>query len=145
MKMTKFLKTLTASTILLWATLTGQVAFAETAVIVHPSNGDVITAKDIERLYLGKLKAFPGGAEAIPVDQNKGEAIREAFYNDVLGKNEQQVKAYWARLVFTGKGTPPKEIGDSAAVKSLVAQNPNTIGYIDASVVDGSVKVVHKF
>jgi ABC-type phosphate transport system substrate-binding protein len=48
-------------------------------------------------------------------------------------------------LIFTGKGTPPKQSGSDADVKALIAKNPNMIGYIDASAVDGSVKVVHKF
>lgn len=120
-------------------------AFAETAVIVHPSNASALTDADIQRLFLGKQKSFPGGGEAIPVDQAVGNAAREAFFSTVLSKSEQQLKAYWSRLVFTGKGRPPKVVGDSAAVKDLVAKNPSLIGYVDSSVVDGSVKVVHTF
>lgn len=99
----------------------------------------------MSRIFLGKTSDFPSGDQAIPVDQDEGSATRDAFNNSVLGKNSSQLKAYWSRLIFTGKGTPPKEVGDDAAVKSLVAANPNMIGYIDSSAVDDSVKVVHKF
>ena len=57
----------------------------------------------------------------------------------------QQLKAYWAKLVFTGQGTPPKEVDNDAAVLKLVAENPNIIGYIDAAAVNSSVRVVGIF
>lgn len=130
----------------LTASLMAPLAQAEVAVIVSASNGNSsMSDKDIAKLFLGKSKKFPDGSQAIPVDQNAGSAARNSFRDTVLGKSASQLKSYWSRLIFTGKGTPPKESGDDAAVKKLVASNPNTIGYIDASAVDDSVKVLHKF
>lgn len=126
--------------------LIGSLVHAEVAVIVSASNANAALDQDtISRVFLGKTSNFPDGSQAIPVDQNEGSASREAFNDKVLGKSSSQLKAYWSRLIFTGKGTPPKESGSDAEVKDLVAKNPNLIGYVDASVVDGSVKVVFKF
>ncbi|QEY16677.1 phosphate ABC transporter substrate-binding protein [Cellvibrio sp. KY-GH-1] len=120
-------------------------SMAEVAVIVHPSAGfSSLTEDDISRIFLGKSKSFPGGSQAVPVNQNEGSAAREKFNDAVCKKNASQYKAYWSQLVFTGKGTPPKDVGDDAAVKAQVAANPNAIGYVDASAVDASVKVVFK-
>jgi hypothetical protein len=69
--------------------------------------------------------------------------VRDEFYSKVLGKDAAQVKAVWSRLIFSGKGTAPREIGDVAEVKKLVSANPSTIGFIDKSAVDASVKVVY--
>jgi len=124
--------------------LLSAAAQAEVAVIVNPGNGASLSAEDVQRLFLGKLKSFPGGGEANPVNQKEGQPAREQFNQAVLNKSESQLKAYWSQLVFTGKGTPPKDVGGSADVKKLVAANPNMIGYIDSSAVDGSVKVVYK-
>ena len=124
----------------------GAVAHAEIAVIVSASNPNGSLDKDtIERIFLGKAANFPDGSQAIPVDQNEGAPAREAFNEQVLGKSSSQLKAYWSRLIFTGKGTPPKESGADADIKGLVAKNPNLVGYVNASAVDGSVKVVYKF
>ena len=124
----------------------GALAQAEVAVIVSASNGNGSLDKDtIERIFLGKTSSFPDGSQAIPVDQNEGSAAREAFNDKVLAKSSSQLKAYWSRLIFTGKGTPPKESGNDADVVALVAKNPNLVGYVDAAAVDGSVKVVYKF
>jgi ABC-type phosphate transport system substrate-binding protein len=121
-------------------------ANAEVAVIVSASNANSALDQDtISRVFLGKTSNFPDGSQAIPVDQNEGSASREAFNDKVLGKSSSQLKAYWSRLIFTGKGTPPKESGSDADIKNLIAKNPNLIGYVDSSVVDSSVKVVFKF
>ncbi|MBK8973857.1 MAG: phosphate ABC transporter substrate-binding protein [Hahellaceae bacterium] len=120
-------------------------ASAEIAVVVHPSNKDAIDAKEVERIFLGKSKSFPGGAQALPINQSEGGAVRGAFDSGLLGKSASQMKAYWSKLVFTGKGTPPQEVPGDAEVKALIGSNPSTIGYIDAGSVDASVKVVHKF
>ena len=126
------------------ASLLISVAQADVVVVVHPSNSQNLSADDIQRLFLGKLKSFPGGGEANPVNLREGQPAREQFNQQFLNKSESQLKAYWSQLVFTGKGTPPKELDNDDAVKAHVASNPSGIGYIDASKVDGSVKVVLK-
>lgn len=119
--------------------------FAEVAVIVHPNSAVTsLSEDDIARLFLGKAKSFPSGGAAVPLNQTEGSAARDKFNEGICKKNASQYKAYWSQLVFTGKGTPPKDAGDDAAVKTLVAANPNMIGYIDSSAVDASVKVVFK-
>jgi len=138
----KLLKTLFVTAALSISSL----ASAEVAVIVSASNGNAsIDKATISKIFLGKSKSFPDGSQAIPLDQNDGSTSREAFNSTVLGKSAAQLKSYWSRLIFTGKGTPPKQSGDDAAIKAAVAGDPKKIGYIDATLVDGSVKVVHKF
>lgn len=123
-----------------------SLAYAETAVIVSAQNANKSLDQDtIARIFLGKSKSFPDGSQAVPVDQALNSSTREMFNDKVLAKNNSQLKAYWSRLIFTGKGTPPKESGSAAEVKDLVANNPNLIGYIDSSAVDDSVSVVYKF
>ncbi len=124
--------------------LTAQ-ASADVAVIVHPSNAAGMDGKAIEKLFLSKAKSFPGGGEAVPINQSEGSSARSEFDKKVLGKTSAQLTAYWSKLVFTGKGTPPKDVASDAEVMSLIAANPNMIGYVDAGAVDGSVKVVQTF
>lgn len=112
-------------------------AFAQSvAVIVNPKNASAPSADQISNIFLGKSNDLVG------VDLPDGSAAREAFYQKVTGKDGAQLKAYWAKLVFTGKAQPLKEFASDAEVKKFVAANPNAIGYIDKGAVDGSVKVV---
>ncbi|MGE6315219.1 phosphate ABC transporter substrate-binding protein [Shewanella baltica] len=119
--------------------------FAGVVVIVNPSNTDAIDQKSIENIFLGKTKTFPRGAQAVPVNLDSAMPLRETFDTKVLGKSSSQLKSYWSQKVFTGKGTPPKEVSSGAEMIKLVASNPNIIGYIDSSEANDSVKVIAEF
>lgn len=118
-------------------------AHAGVAIVVHPSAGfDALSGDEVARIFLGKSKRLPDGKQAVPLNQDAGNSARDFFRENVLNKSQSQYDAYWAKLAFTGKGTPPKNAGNDQAIKKLVADNPNLIGYIDSGSVDSSVKVV---
>jgi ABC-type phosphate transport system substrate-binding protein len=118
-------------------------AAADVVVIVSARSGaTALTEDQAADIFLGKNTSLPGGGQAVPVDQSEGSAVRDQFYSKVTGKTASQLKAYWSKQIFSGKGQAPKEAGDSAAVKALVASNPNIIGYIDKSTADATVKVL---
>ncbi len=115
----------------------------DVVIIVHPSNAlTEISVNDVKKIYLGKKKFFPGGEKVIPGDQLKGTQSRKFFYGGIIGKSEAKLKSYWSRLIFTGKGTPPKTIGFDRVVKEWVASQPKAMGYIMRSEADNSVKIL---
>lgn len=125
--------------------LVSGMAVAEIAVIVHPSNNATLDQAEITRLFTGRGAAFSTGTKATPLNLADSAPARAEFDSKVLGKSSSQMKAYWSKLVFTGKGTPPKELGSVADVKAAVAADASAIGYVDAASVDATVKVVAKF
>lgn len=125
-----------------WLCLAG-VAQADVVVIVNKQGTpDSLTKEQVADLFMGKASSIPGGPAVAPVDQPESSPLREEFYTKIAGKSAAQVKSYWAKMAFTGKGTPPKEGGNSADIKKLVSSTPGGIGYIEKSAVDGSVKAV---
>lgn len=114
-------------------------------VIVNPANGSALDENEIRKIFIGKSKSFSDGSKALPITQVEGSAITDEFNQKVLNKSSSQLKAYWSKLVFTGKGTPPKEAENDAEVIKLVASNPNLIGFVSSGAADGSVKVVKSF
>lgn len=113
-------------------------------VIVHPSNTASLDKKALKKVFLGKSKTFPDGVQAVPIDLSSGEA-RTQFIKNVLGKSESQIKAYWSKLIFTGKGQAPKAMASEAEVLELISQNPSLIGYVSDGAVTDAVKVLAKF
>lgn len=93
-------------------------------------------------LFMGRTSRFPDGAPAVPVDQRPGSADRAAFSSAFLGRSEAQVKAHWAKIIFTGRGRPPVEAASGEAVRTMVAADPQAIGYLDRKLIDASVRVV---
>jgi len=118
-------------------------ASADVVVVISArSTVTHLTAEQITRIFLGKTETFPNGGKAVPIDQAEGNAIRDEFYSKVVNKSSSQLTAYWARIIFTGDGHPPKLLEGNTSVRKAVADNPNTIGYIDESAVDSSVRVI---
>lgn len=112
-------------------------ARAEVVVIVnakHPAAA--MSAEQIANVYLGKDGSFA------PLDLPESAPLRGEFYKKIAGKDAAQLKAMWARLIFTGKAQPPKQVGSSAEAVKRVAGNDRAIAYVDKSAVDGSVKAV---
>ncbi|NOY63240.1 MAG: phosphate ABC transporter substrate-binding protein [Gammaproteobacteria bacterium] len=126
---------------LLFMVITGQ-AVADVAVVANKGIGvDSISAKEAKKVWLGKTKSL-GGTSVKPADLPKGNASRDHFYSHVVKKSEKKLKAYWAKIVFSGKGSPPKPLGSDAEVVSWVASTPGAVGYVDSTAADDSVKVL---
>ena len=129
MMISNFLKAVVIASLLVCS-----VAQAEIVVVVNNTNAAALTKNDVSRIFLGKMKKYT------PVNVSSSNALRADFNKKALNKSSSQVKAYWSKLVFSGKGTPPKEFGSDAEIKAFVASNPNAIGYIDSASLDGTVK-----
>jgi ABC-type phosphate transport system substrate-binding protein len=129
------------SLILLWSV--AGAAQAGIAIIAHPGNPLAgITQDQLARIYLGKTREFPNGMPVSALDLREGNPTRNKFYKIVADKDESALKAYWSKLLFTGKAQPPQEMSDDEAVKEWVSKNPDALGYVDGKVLDKSVKVL---
>jgi ABC-type phosphate transport system substrate-binding protein len=121
----------------------GSARAADLVVIVSAKSPvGALRPDQVTAIFLGQTLRFPDGMEAVPLDQRLGSSLRDEFYARVAGKTPPLLKAYWSKMVFTGRGQPPAEAGDSAAVRRRVAENPELIGYIDRSALDASVRPV---
>jgi ABC-type phosphate transport system substrate-binding protein len=128
---------------LLGAALLHNAAAGELVVIVSSKSAvTTLRPEQVADIFLGQIANFPSGAEAVALDQSIGSPERDEFYVKVASKTRPLVKAYWTKMIFTGRGQPPREIGGSEAVRKMVADNPSLIGYIDKSALDASVKTV---
>lgn len=125
------------------ATISMAAGAADLVVIVSArSTVTALSADQVAAIFLGQTPRFPDGGEAVPLDQRLGSAERNSFYARVTGKSPALLKAYWSKMVFTGRGQPPGEAAGDAAVRREVAENPEVIGYIDRSALDNSVRPV---
>lgn len=132
----KTIKMLCLLALLGLGSMSGTASADVVVVTAAGSSAAGLTKEQIADIFLGKSTAL------IPIDQAESSPLREEFYSKVTGKSAAQVKSYWSKMAFTGKGTPPKEFASSAEIKKALASTPNSIGYIEKGAVDGSVKAV---
>lgn len=136
-----FFTTLVAAGLLAGAVST--VCAAELVVIVSArSTAPVLRNDQVAAIFLGQMAQLPDGANVAAIDQPVGSNTRDEFYSRVASKSPALLKAYWSKLLFTGRGQPPREVDGNAAVKKLVAETPGLIGYIDRSALDATVRPV---
>ena len=122
----------------------GRVIADVVAVVSSKSLVTTLTKAQLTDIFLGKANRFPNGAAAVPIDQPEGSAARNEFYARFAEKSAAQIKAFWSKIIFTGRGQPPREVADGIEMKKRLGENPSTIGYIEENMVDDSVKVVSR-
>lgn len=125
--------------------LTMKQAAAEVAIVVHPSNASTFDKSSIKRIFLGKSKSFSNGRPAILLSASPKDPVTEEFNKKVIGKSSNQVNAYWSKMIFTGKGTPPQEMASSSDIISAISANPDAIGYVNSSAITSDVKIIATF
>lgn len=115
-------------------------AQADLVIVTHPNTAVTsITSTQLERLYFGMSSRLPDGTVATVFDVD-GEN-KSLFYSKVLKKTPEQVSKYWTRMLFTGKAQPPRAV-KSDELKAALLRQPGSLGYMDSSKLDGSLKVI---
>jgi ABC-type phosphate transport system substrate-binding protein len=128
---------------LAWLAAFGAARAEEVVPVVSAKSSITsLNAAQVADIFLGKTSRFPDGSPAVPLDLAEESPERETFYTQYTGKSPAQLKAHWSKIIFTGRGQPPRQVGSGREMKRAVAENPNAIGYIDPSLVDSSVRVL---
>jgi ABC-type phosphate transport system substrate-binding protein len=139
----KLMKHVAAGAIGIVLSLASVPTMADVVAVVSAKSAVVALSKSqLADIFLGRVTRFPNGVQAMPIDQADGSAVRDEFYVKLAGKSAAQLKAYWSKIIFTGRGQPPPAVADSDAMKRRLVANPAAIGYIESNRVDGSVRVV---
>jgi hypothetical protein len=122
-------------TALTLAIISAAGAHTEEIVVIVNTASATISKEQLVDFYLGR------SSERTPIDQAVGSGIYVDFYKKATGRDLAQIKEIWSRILFTGRGLPPRQLIDSAAVKKAVAADPKAVGYIEKSALDATVKV----
>lgn len=120
-------------------------ARADLVVVVSADSGITkLSREEVVNIFMGRYRRLPDGAMAIPLDIGGDTPEREAFYQKLVGKSLPEINAYWARLIFSGRTTPPEEVSSQREVLARVARDPVAIGYVDRASLNSKVKVVYE-
>ena len=116
---------------------------AELYIIVNSANTiESVTADQVSRIFLQKTKRFENGLTTEPIAQAEGTKPRQVFNEKILQRNEQQLKYYWSRKMFSGGDRPPATAADDAAVLTRIAEKPGAIGYVGKKPTSTKIKIV---
>jgi hypothetical protein len=116
-------------------------------VVVANSRSSIgkLTREQLIDIYMGRYRVLPDGRAAHPLDAAADAPERALFYRSLLGKNLDDINAYWARLVFSGRTEPPREMADREAMQARIADDRDAIGYVDKKELTWNLKIVFSF
>jgi hypothetical protein len=115
---------------------------ADVKVIANAGVGaSTISAEDLKGVFLATKSSLSDGGRVEPVLEKSG-AAHEAFVKQYLGKTDAALQTYYRSLVFSGKGSMPKELASDAEMVAYVAKTKGAIGYVSAGTSTPGVKVL---
>lgn len=114
---------------------------AELLVITHAENFDVLSENQVRNIFLGKAKSYPSGLAVTTYDMPLDHASYKFFVRKVLKRNESNLNAYWARMLFSSQGRPPERVNSSVEMLQRVSSDVSAIGYIASEDLDSQFKV----
>ena len=102
-----------------------------------------LTAGKAKMLFKGKVKRL-GGKKFILVDWPNGTDNKVNFYHHLLGQTEAKVNAYRAKLIFSGKGFPPKVSKEDnfSSLTQTMTEHKNAISYAPLSDISDEFKIL---
>jgi hypothetical protein len=115
-------------------TLASSSALAQALAVVTSAHGAIeqLDRGLAEQLFLGRRTTLADGRSVQLIDLPAG-TDRDRFYISLTRKNPSQIRAYWSRLVFTGRAQPPREAGSTAEAIKWVSENTSAVTYIPTS------------
>ena len=114
-------------------TLAAPAARAEIVLVTAiDSTISELSRDEAEQLYMGRRAALSARGALLLLDLPTGP-VRDQFYRLLTGKNPSQIRAYWSRMVFTGRALPPTESADASDAHRILLENPNAVAYLPAS------------
>jgi hypothetical protein len=112
-------------------------------VIANPNSGVEKMSKDeVINIYMGRNRKLPSGITAQPLDLENPLTEKANFYNTMVNKELPEISSYWARLMFSGQGSPPRQVASAELAIDLVGRLKGAIAYVDRKKIDRRVKVV---
>jgi hypothetical protein len=141
------LKARAAPAVLAAALLCGwssRAAADDIAVIVNKSNPvNALTMTQLRKIVLAEEAKWPGGGRIVVWMTTPGLAERARTLKIVCGMSETDYTLHFMHASFNGEtGNPPRTAGTSALVRQAAAAGATSVGFIWASEVNDSVKVV---
>jgi hypothetical protein len=144
-----------ASWRLVWVTMlcagvwpiTAPAAATDVAPLVFVVNrqnpAESLSVSDVRLMLMGERSHWPNGVRVTIVMREPNQPERDAVLRLVCRLDERDYTRTVLRAVFTGDlRSGPKLLGTVAGVLRFVFNVPGAIGYVRASEVDDTVKIV---
>ena len=104
-------------------------------VVVNGTNPvNMISKKELAKIFLKKVEIWDHGYEIHPVDLVKSSPIRNEFTEDIHEKEITKIISYWSKEFFKNQTASPPQMQDENDVITYIESDSGAIGYISSSI-----------
>jgi ABC-type phosphate transport system substrate-binding protein len=97
--------------------------------------------KQIQKIYLGKMKVWENGMKVEFVTLGKGD-VQDAFLKKYVKKNRSTFTRFWKKKVFTGGGQAPVSFEKESDLVEYVETTKGAIGFVTSGANTDQVKIL---
>lgn len=114
------------------------------AIVVNKLNPvEALSMAELRKVFLYEWSHWPNGRRVTVAMRDQGDSEREVVLAQIYRMRDADFNRYFMQAQFTGQiQTGPKTLNTASGVCRFVFNVPGAIGYVRASEVDNSVKVV---
>jgi ABC-type phosphate transport system substrate-binding protein len=114
------------------------------AIVVNPSNPvENLSLVELRKIFLGERIRWPNGHRVIVAMLDSGFPERDAALREVYRMTESGYRDHFLKGRYTGDiPVLPKTLSSPEILRRFIFNAPGAIGYLRASDVNSSVKVV---
>lgn len=106
-----------------------NIACAQTLYVVVSNNlrGSSFSQQDVKRIFLGEITSLRNARVHLiyPSYSSAEIVVLSRFVGK--GDNIRDLKSYWSKMIFTGRGNPPETADNNAELKKFLEED-NAIG-----------------
>jgi ABC-type phosphate transport system substrate-binding protein len=113
-------------------------------IIVNKANPlDNLTTEELRKYFRLEREQWPNGRKNTVLMLPPGTPEREAVLRQIYQFDESEFSRHFLQATFTGQiHSAPKELASAVNMRKFVFNVPGAIGYVRASEVDDTVKVI---
>lgn len=113
-------------------------------VITHPGVNSNYLSKNLLRSIFGmRLRTWQNGVPVRVFVLPDDVPLHSTFTKQKLNIFPYQLRSAWDRMVYSGTGQAPFVVHTEEEMRARIASTPGAIGYLNGSMIDDSVQIVH--
>lgn len=129
----------------LMCTLTPGLSFAtptQQLAIHPPPHLDAISLNQARSIFSMRVRVWPDGSPITVFVLNDQASEHDQFVRSILSLLPHQLRRQWDRLVYTGIGQAPIEVGTPQDMIKNLLNTPGSIGYINSGQAHEKLRIV---
>ncbi len=118
-------------------------ALSADVLIIANKNTPVssINERELRKIFLGKIVKWNNGTP-IHFAILENSDVHRKFLRTYILKSKTQYDNWWQRMLFAGKGYPPKKFETLEALIKYLAETDGAIGYCDERTFLENIKTI---